>query len=71
MVLNTKFDKDQLVWFIHENKIHKGTIHSLAVSLYNSGFQNEIYCITYGSSTISKTVDKLFSSKDELIQSIE
>jgi hypothetical protein len=69
MKIDTKFDINQVVWFIDKSKVHKGSVFSIDI-LKSNCMQLEIYKINLGSGLITKESSEVFSSKQSLIDSI-
>lgn len=70
MTEETKFDVGQLVWYIDNNKISKGTVYKISIMRFRDS-QHETYSVIQSSGLVDRQSNTLFGSKEELIASIE
>lgn len=71
MIISTKFDLKQIVWYLHFGKIQRGQIQSVTVTKTNSS-QSESYLVHLGEcgSVTTKRSDEIFETKELFIESI-
>lgn len=77
MELKTKFNLDQEVYFIHENKVIKGNILTINTKSISKGFNmgyvyKEIYIVDIPGTNnkIEKDSIETFATKEELLKSL-
>lgn len=74
MIIETKFDVDQEVWYMHDDKVQKGRI--ITIDIFKSSLaQFEVYDVTCKSDlgifrSVKKSPNDLFASKEKFIESI-
>ena len=68
MTVKTKFDIDEDVYFIHNNKVTENKITGIGVSITEDNSVEIVYYIHYDDIKLPK--NKVFGSKDELLESL-
>lgn len=72
MIIETKFDLDQLVWYLHDGKIQKGIITCITPRKHKD-YQTESYNVSLGDCghLINKNKEELFETRELFIKSIQ
>lgn len=71
MIITTKFNLKQTVWFMHENKVVSAEIERVHTN--TSPFGHDIqYCLRFPANqdSVWLTQEKLFETKQELLNSL-
>lgn len=74
MKIETKFDVNDKVYFVKDNKISKGTIYEIKIDVSGGPRRqtgtNVNYCVWNGSSMTTISESKIFATIDELTASL-
>jgi hypothetical protein len=72
MKIETKFNVNDSVCFLHEHKAVKSSVHSIKIDLNNDGSSNKVYFFFVGDNKecVSCNEPHIYKSKDELIKSL-
>lgn len=69
MKIETKFNKEDKVYFMHDNKVCEGLITEIDIKINEYGTHIKYGIALYGRANI-RAEDKCFLSKEELIKSL-
>jgi len=69
MKVETKYNVGDIVWFLFSNKVETGKVNAIK-TFSDSTSSYESYNITIDQNRIANNIEKMFSSKEELLKSL-